>query len=139
MGEANGAVNGLRRWRDPMDTAFRPGLSTSHAAQLYDKVIALSESRHALPTLAAVSFAESSFFPIPPDVMLVPMVLANRQRRGSIALVHPDSVLGGMLGYAIGLFLYDTRRPLDDRGLRLWRGRSTPSARPTPNGAPGSS
>ena len=47
---------------------------------LYDKVIALSESRHALPTLAAVSFAESSFFPIPPDVILVPMALAKPEK-----------------------------------------------------------
>ena len=47
---------------------------------MYDRVIALSESRHALPTLAAVSFAESSFFPIPPDVILVPMALARPEK-----------------------------------------------------------
>ena len=90
---------------------------------LYDKVIALSESRHALPTLAAVSFAESSFFPIPPDVILVPMALAQPDKARLYALVCTiASVLGGMLGYAIGAFLYDTRRPLADLGLRLWRG-----------------
>ena len=54
---------------------------------LYDKVIALSESRHALPTLAAVSFAESSFFPIPPDVILVPMALAKPEKARLYALV----------------------------------------------------
>ena len=44
---------------------------------LYDKVVELSKGKHALTALAAVSFAESSFFPIPPDVVLVPMALAN--------------------------------------------------------------
>jgi membrane protein YqaA with SNARE-associated domain len=77
--------------------------------KMYDKVIALSESRHALPTLAAVSFAESSFFPIPPDVVLVPMALAKPEKARLYALVCTvASVLGGILGYAIGAFLYDT-------------------------------
>ncbi len=76
---------------------------------LYDKVIALSESRHALPTLAAVSFAESSFFPIPPDVVLVPMALAQPHKARLYALVCTiASVLGGIVGYAIGALLYDT-------------------------------
>jgi membrane protein YqaA with SNARE-associated domain len=56
-----------------------------------------------------VSFLESSVFPIPPDVMLVPMVLANRRRAFQIALVCTvTSVLGGMLGYAIGYYLFET-------------------------------
>jgi membrane protein YqaA with SNARE-associated domain len=77
--------------------------------KLYDKVIALSESRQALPTLALVSFAESSFFPVPPDVVLVPMALAKPDKARLYALVCTvSSVLGGMLGYAIGAFLYDT-------------------------------
>src|SRR5262245_29688457 len=76
---------------------------------LYDKVIALSESRHALPTLAAVSFAESSFFPVPPDVVLVPMALAKPEKARLYALVCTvASVAGGILGYAIGAYLYDT-------------------------------
>src|SRR5262245_33982854 len=76
---------------------------------LYDKVIALSESRHALPTLAAVSFAESSFLPVPPDVLLVPMALAKPERARLYALVCTvASVAGGILGYAIGAYLYDT-------------------------------
>ncbi len=59
--------------------------------------------------LAAISFAESSFFPIPPDVMLVPMVLANRRRAWVIAGVClVASVLGGMLGYYIGYALLET-------------------------------
>ncbi len=76
---------------------------------LYDKVIKLSESKNALPTLAAVSFAESSFFPIPPDVILVPMCLAQPQKARLFAAVCTiASVLGGILGYFIGAFLYDT-------------------------------
>jgi membrane protein YqaA with SNARE-associated domain len=59
--------------------------------------------------LAAVSFAESSFFPIPPDVLLVPTVLANRGKAWQIAgICTIASVFGGMLGYAIGALLYDT-------------------------------
>ena len=76
---------------------------------LYDRVIRLSESQHALPTLAAVSFAESSFFPIPPDVILVPMALAQPHRARLYALVCTiASVAGGLVGYAIGALLYDT-------------------------------
>jgi membrane protein YqaA with SNARE-associated domain len=77
--------------------------------RLYDWVIALAGHRHALPAMGAVSFLESSVFPIPPDVMLVPMVLANRRRAFQIALVCTvTSVLGGMLGYAIGYYLFET-------------------------------
>jgi membrane protein YqaA with SNARE-associated domain len=62
-----------------------------------------------LPALAAVSFAESSFFPVPPDVVLVPMCLARPEKARSYALVCTiASVLGGLLGYAIGALLYDT-------------------------------
>ena len=76
---------------------------------LYDKVIHLSASRHALPALAAVSFAESSFFPVPPDVLLVPMALARPERARLYAFVCTiASVLGGLAGYAIGALLYDT-------------------------------
>jgi membrane protein YqaA with SNARE-associated domain len=75
----------------------------------YDWVIELSKGPKALPTLAAVSFAESSVFPIPPDLILVPMALANPQKARLYALVCTiASVLGGLLGYAIGALLYDT-------------------------------
>jgi len=71
--------------------------------RLYDWTMALAGHRRALPALAAVSFVESSFFPIPPDVMLIPMVLAERARAFRLALVCTlASVLGGLAGYLIG-------------------------------------
>lgn len=77
--------------------------------RLYDWVIRLAGSRYAIPAMGVVSFAESSFFPIPPDVMLVPMVLANRTKAFRIALVCTIcSVLGGLLGYAIGFYFFET-------------------------------
>jgi membrane protein YqaA with SNARE-associated domain len=72
----------------------------------YNWVMGLAASRHAPAALAAVSFAESSFFPVPPDVMLAPMVLARPERAFVYAgLCTVASVLGGLLGYAIGVFL----------------------------------
>jgi membrane protein YqaA with SNARE-associated domain len=77
--------------------------------RLYDWTIRVARHRHAMPGMAAVSFAESSFFPIPPDVMLVPMVLARREQAYLIATVCTlASVAGGVFGYAIGYFLYDS-------------------------------
>jgi len=74
--------------------------------KLYDWVFSLARHRHATRSLAVVSFAESSFFPIPPDVMLAPMVLARPDRAYFYATVCTvASVLGGLLGYAIGYFL----------------------------------
>lgn len=76
---------------------------------LYDWVIRLSEHPKALWALATVSFVESSFFPIPPDVMLVPMVLAQRAKAWLIAGVCTiASVVGGFFGYAIGYFFFET-------------------------------
>ena len=75
---------------------------------LYDWTISLAERRDALWVLAFVSFVESSVFPIPPDVLLIPMVIAAPQRAFLIATVATvASVLGGMLGYAIGFFFYE--------------------------------
>jgi membrane protein YqaA with SNARE-associated domain len=74
--------------------------------KLYDWVFSLARHRHATRSLAVVSFAESSFFPIPPDVMLAPMVLARPDRAYFYAMVCTvASVLGGIAGYAIGYFL----------------------------------
>ena len=72
----------------------------------YDWVMGLAGSRHAPSALAAVSFAESSFFPIPPDVMLAPMVLARPEKAYVYATIcTAASVLGGMFGYFIGYHL----------------------------------
>jgi len=76
--------------------------------KLYDGVFNLARGRHATPALAMVAFAESSFFPIPPDVMLAPMILARPEKAYFYAGVCTlASVLGGILGYAIGYFLTD--------------------------------
>jgi membrane protein YqaA with SNARE-associated domain len=70
---------------------------------LYNWVMRLSASRHAIIALFAIAFAESSFFPVPPDVMLAPMVLARPDRTWRYAAVCTvGSIIGGMLGYAIG-------------------------------------
>ena len=74
--------------------------------RVYGKVMELAASRQAPAWLAVVSFAESSFFPIPPDVMLAPMVLARRDKAYVYAgICTAASVIGGVLGYAIGYYL----------------------------------
>jgi membrane protein YqaA with SNARE-associated domain len=76
--------------------------------RLYDRVLELSGHPRALTWLGVVSFVESSFFPIPPDLMLIPMALARPDRAWRIALVCTvASVLGGLLGYAIGYYAYE--------------------------------
>ncbi|WP_101066188.1 YqaA family protein [Roseovarius salinarum] len=76
--------------------------------RLYDWTIRMGRHPRALWVLAAVSFAESSVFPIPPDVLLIPMILAQPRRAWLIAAVAlVASVLGGLLGYAIGAFAYE--------------------------------
>src|ERR1700761_5092341 len=77
--------------------------------RLYQRILSVSESPQAPYALAAVAFAESSFFPIPPDVMLIPMSLAAPRRAwGYAAIATIASVAGGMLGYAIGALLFET-------------------------------
>ncbi len=76
---------------------------------LYDWVMALAARKDAVWVLAAIAFIESSVFPIPPDVLLIPMVLAARDSAWRYAAVCTiASVLGGMLGYAIGMFLFES-------------------------------
>ena len=76
--------------------------------RLYDWTISLAGHRHALWVLAGVSFVESSVFPIPPDVLMIPMILATPQRAFLIAGVCTlASVLGGLAGYGIGYFFYE--------------------------------
>jgi membrane protein YqaA with SNARE-associated domain len=76
--------------------------------RLYDWTMGLAAHARASWALGGVSFVESSVFPIPPDVLLIPMVLADRKRAWRFAAICTiTSVLGGMLGYAIGLFLFE--------------------------------
>lgn len=77
--------------------------------RLYDWTMRLADHPHALWALAIIAFIESSVFPIPPDVLMIPMILARPSRAWLIALVAlVASVLGGMLGYAIGAFAFDS-------------------------------
>jgi membrane protein YqaA with SNARE-associated domain len=76
--------------------------------RVYARTLALAASRYATAALALVAFAESSFFPLPPDLLLIPMILARPRRAFLFAgLCTIMSVLGGFLGYAIGYFLFD--------------------------------
>lgn len=76
---------------------------------LYDWVMRLAAHRHAQLALFAVAFAESSFFPIPPHAMLIPMVLADRAKAWRFAAIATiASVLGGIAGYLIGYGLFDS-------------------------------
>src|SRR6201989_1838626 len=76
--------------------------------RLYSRALALAASRHAMWVMAAISFAESSFFPLPPDILLIPMILAQPRRAWLCAGVCTlSAVAGGFVGYAIGYFLFD--------------------------------
>ena len=75
---------------------------------VYDRVLTLAASPRAEFWLAGIAFAESSFFPIPPDTLLLPMALAKPERAWRYAAICTvSSVLGGLLGYAIGAVLYE--------------------------------
>jgi membrane protein YqaA with SNARE-associated domain len=77
--------------------------------RIYDWILKLSESPRAGWALFGVSAAEASFFPIPPDVMLVPMCIAKREKAWEFAAIATaGSVIGGLFGYAIGALLYET-------------------------------
>lgn len=75
----------------------------------YDWTMRLGASRHAVWALAGVAFVESSFFPIPPDILLIPMILAARTKAWRLAAICTiASVLGGYFGYLIGLTVFET-------------------------------
>jgi membrane protein YqaA with SNARE-associated domain len=79
---------------------------------LYDRCLVLARHQHASRYLAGLSFAESSFFPIPPDVMLAPMSMARPERAMSFAAITTlASVIGGLFGYLIGYFAFDLVEP----------------------------
>lgn len=82
-------------------------------SSLFDRVMRWSAHRHAPYYLAGLSFAESSFFPVPPDVMLAPMALGKPHRAWHFALLTTiASVVGGMVGYLIGMFAFELIEPL---------------------------
>ncbi|WP_376690137.1 YqaA family protein [Wenzhouxiangella sp. EGI_FJ10409] len=84
--------------------------------RLYDRVLVWSRHRHARRYLAGLSFAEATFFPVPPDVMLAPMVLAERSAAWRLAfLTTASSVLGGLFGYLIGWLAIEAVLPLIER------------------------
>lgn len=86
-------------------------------SKLYNKVIEYSRHQHAEKYLGALSFAESSFFPIPPDVMLIPMSLAEPSKWLRLALLTTiASVLGGIAGYFLGVLAIDWLQPLIANG-----------------------
>lgn len=77
--------------------------------RIYEWTMALAGNRYAVIWLAFVSFIESFIFPIPPDVVLIPMVLAKRSRVWVYATICTlSSVIGGLAGYAVGYFLFET-------------------------------
>ncbi len=99
--EPSNAVETARAWEPP---PARPGLHR----RLYDWVMGWADSRHGTTALGAIAFAESSFFPVPPDVLLIALGVAKPRRALFYALVCTlGSVLGGMLGYAIGHLLWE--------------------------------
>lgn len=76
--------------------------------KIYDSVIHLSSSKHAMAWLFVISFVESSFFPIPPDIMLIPMILATPKKAWKIAgICTLASVIGAYLGYIIGFYFFE--------------------------------
>jgi membrane protein YqaA with SNARE-associated domain len=90
-------------------------------APLYDRVLEWSRHRYAERYLAALSFAESSFFPIPVDVMLAPMCLAVRPKAWRYAVIATVfSVLGGVAGYVIGVLGFEMIEPWLRESPRLW-------------------
>ena len=83
-------------------------IASSMLRALYDWTMRLAAGRHAEPALAGVSFVESSVFPIPPDALLAPMILARRERTLRYWIVCTlASVAGGLFGYLIGAFLFE--------------------------------
>ena len=89
---------------------------------LYQRVMQWSRHPHAPWYLGGLSFAESSFFPIPPDVMLAPMALARPERAWRLALITTlASVAGGLAGYAIGHFAFELVQPWLAEQPRYWQ------------------
>src|SRR5262245_49572862 len=91
------------------DSSTMGSKSTSVLRRLYDWCIEAAGKPHATWIMGFISFVESSFFPVPPDAMLIPMALSRPDRAYFYATVCTlTSVAGGVLGYAIGAYLYDS-------------------------------
>ena len=83
--------------------------SPSLVRRTYDWIIRSANTPKAIWMVTLISFAESSIFPLPPDLVLIPMVLADRAKAWWLATVCTiSSIFGGLVGYAIGFFLFDT-------------------------------
>lgn len=109
---AAGAPSATGAASNPGQAAAAPHATKAHGwrlhRRLYDWVLHWADTRHGAAALFALAFAESSFFPIPPDVLLIALVLGARRRWANLAAVcTAGSVLGGIAGYAIGLWLMD--------------------------------
>jgi len=105
----NGAADAIAVPHGGCYTATHRLLDQTLLKRTYDWMMGLAAREHAIWVLAAISFIESSFFPIPPDVLLIPMVLAAPTRAWWIAAVCTvSSVIGGFLGYAIGYYLFES-------------------------------
>ncbi len=104
----------VKRRQRMMTRSRRRVIPTAMLRRIYDQTMALAGHRHALVMLGVIAFIESSVFPIPPDVLLIPMVLAARRRAWLMAAVCTlASVAGGAAGYGIGYFLFESvGRPL---------------------------
>src|SRR5487761_1971550 len=93
---------------DGLEGAIKPGEGSAMLQRTYQRVLALAIRPHAPWWLAAIAFAESSFFPVPPDALLIPMALARPERAWRLAgICTLASVAGGALGYLIGFMLFD--------------------------------
>ena len=94
--------------------------------QLYDWVLHWAETPYAVPALFILAFAESSFFPVPPDVLLIALAISiSRKSFKFAAICLTGSVLGGMLGYGIGLYGYETiGKPI----IEFYRGQEVMNA-----------
>ena len=96
----------LKNKKSPLEN---PKGHTNPIRKMYAWTLHWAATPYALPALVVISFLESSIFPIPPDVLLIPMVLANPSRAWTYALACTGaSVVGGWAGYGIGHFLYDS-------------------------------
>lgn len=105
---AAGAAGTMAYASDQPPAPSRPVPKWAIHRRMYDWVLSFAHSRHSTTALAGISFAESSFFPIPPDVLLLPLCLGARKKALWFALVCTvASVLGGALGYAIGVWGMD--------------------------------